>query len=148
MDTQSEMLLKDCVRRILKHADLNIINKQKVLLLALENSGLDSNLPGYENVVKNGIDDFFSKNEQVPPRNMPTCVKMKDTGTSQEAETLTCSICMDVVLVQDGNRSITKLVCGHWFHFDCIASAFMAKGAMQCPNCRHVETGHWFTASE
>ncbi|BBN20536.1 hypothetical protein Mp_Vg00500 [Marchantia polymorpha subsp. ruderalis] len=132
MDTRSEMLLKDCIRRVLEHADLNIMNKQKVLLLASEDRSLDSNLLGYENV-----------NGQVPPwSNMPTCVKRKDAGTSQEAKTLTCSICLDVVLIHDGDSSITKLVCGHWFHFDCIALAFMAKGAMQCPNCRHVEKVH------
>lgn len=79
MDTRSEKLLKDCVQRILEHADLNTMNGRKVLLLASEYSGLDSNLPGYENVVKNVIDNFFCKNEQVTPwSNMPTCVTRKD----------------------------------------------------------------------
>ncbi|BBN18108.1 hypothetical protein MPTK1_7g19580 [Marchantia polymorpha subsp. ruderalis] len=114
------------IRRILNHADLNM-NKRKVLLLAAEDSGLDSNLPGYENVVKNVIHDFFHMNAQ------------ENVGTSQEAKTSICSMCLDVVLVHEGHRSITKLVCGHWFHFHCIASAFMAKGAIECPNCRHVK---------
>jgi hypothetical protein len=26
---------------------------------------------------------------------------------------------------------------------DCIGSAFNAKGIMQCPNCRRIETGYW-----
>jgi hypothetical protein len=26
---------------------------------------------------------------------------------------------------------------------DCIGSAFNAKGAMECPNCRRVEDGNW-----
>lgn len=30
---------------------------------------------------------------------------------------------------------------------DCIGSAFNAKGAMQCPNCRHVEHGQWLYAN-
>nr|GMD40544.1 E3 ubiquitin-protein ligase RFI2-like isoform X4 [Ipomoea batatas] len=30
---------------------------------------------------------------------------------------------------------------------DCIGSAFNAKGAMQCPNCRKVEKGQWLYAS-
>eukprot|EP01018_Ginkgo_biloba_P017562 Gb_32414 [translate_table: standard] len=30
---------------------------------------------------------------------------------------------------------------------DCIGSAFNAKGAMQCPNCRHVENGQWLYAN-
>ncbi|BBN20558.1 hypothetical protein Mp_Vg00630 [Marchantia polymorpha subsp. ruderalis] len=125
------------------------MNRRKVLLLALEDSDLDSNLPGYENVVNDVIDDFFHNNGQVPPwLDMFTCVTKKDVGTSQEAETSTCSICLDVVLVHNGDRSITKLICGHWFHFDCIASAFMAKGAMKCPNYRHVEKRHWFGANE
>nr|AGB51289.1 hypothetical protein [Marchantia polymorpha] len=142
MDIRSEKLLKDTVRRILEHADLNIMNRRKVLLLAAEDSGLHSNLPGYENVVMTVIDDFFRKNGQVPPwSDMPTCVTKEDAGTSQEAETLTCSICLDVVLVQGGDRSITKLVCEHWFHFDCIVSAFIAKGTKQCPNCLACREG-------
>ncbi|BBN05786.1 hypothetical protein Mp_3g15920 [Marchantia polymorpha subsp. ruderalis] len=116
---------------IYKHADLNIINRQKVLLLAANDSGLDLNIPGYENVVKNVIQDFFHKNAQVPPwLDMLTTLKQKDARTSQEVETLTCSICMDVVFVHGGDRSITKLVYGHWFYFDCIASTFMAKETM------------------
>ena len=31
------------------------------------------------------------------------------------------------------------MICGT----DCIGSAFNAKGAMQCPNCRSVEKGQW-----
>ncbi|GJN15592.1 hypothetical protein PR202_gb02516 [Eleusine coracana subsp. coracana] len=30
---------------------------------------------------------------------------------------------------------------------DCIGSAFNAKGAMQCPNCRMIEKGRWLYAS-
>ncbi|EHA8586239.1 hypothetical protein COCNU_scaffold000125G000020 [Cocos nucifera] len=30
---------------------------------------------------------------------------------------------------------------------DCIGSAFNAKGAMQCPNCRKVEKGRWLYAN-
>lgn len=30
---------------------------------------------------------------------------------------------------------------------DCIGSAFNAKGEMQCPNCRKVETGLWLYAN-
>lgn len=33
------------------------------------------------------------------------------------------------------------------FSPDCIGSAFNAKGAMQCPNCRKVEKGQWLYAS-
>ncbi|XP_071700856.1 E3 ubiquitin-protein ligase RFI2-like isoform X2 [Rutidosis leptorrhynchoides] len=56
-----------------------------------------------------------------------------------------CSICFDLV-GDDGDRSIAKLNCGHKFHLDCIGSAFNAKGAMQCPNCRKVENGRWLFA--
>ncbi|KAJ1269404.1 hypothetical protein BS78_07G208900 [Paspalum vaginatum] len=55
-----------------------------------------------------------------------------------------CSICLDPVL---GARSVAKLQCGHEFHLDCIGSAFNAKGAMQCPNCRKIEKGRWLYAS-
>ncbi|XP_077250121.1 E3 ubiquitin-protein ligase IPI1-like [Tasmannia lanceolata] len=58
-----------------------------------------------------------------------------------------CSICLDCV-VDRGERSIAKLQCGHEFHLDCIGSAFNAKGAMQCPNCRKVEKGQWLFANE
>ncbi|WOK95575.1 hypothetical protein Cni_G04282 [Canna indica] len=57
-----------------------------------------------------------------------------------------CSICLELVLDQ-GRRSTAKLHCGHEFHLDCIGSAFNAKGAMQCPNCRKVEKGRWLYAN-
>ncbi|RRT79606.1 hypothetical protein GW17_00034446 [Ensete ventricosum] len=57
-----------------------------------------------------------------------------------------CSICLELVLDQ-GRRSTAKLQCGHEFHLDCIGSAFNAKGAMQCPNCRKVEKGRWLYAN-
>ncbi|XXG78813.1 hypothetical protein AAC387_Pa08g2671 [Persea americana] len=57
-----------------------------------------------------------------------------------------CSICLECV-VDRGERSIAKLQCGHEFHLDCIGSAFNAKGAMQCPNCRKVEKGQWLYAN-
>ncbi|KAI3800941.1 hypothetical protein L1987_29041 [Smallanthus sonchifolius] len=56
-----------------------------------------------------------------------------------------CSICLDLV-IDDGERSIAKLHCGRKFHLACIGSAFNAKGAMQCPNCRKVESGRWLFA--
>uniref|UniRef100_A0A0D9XA98 RING-type domain-containing protein n=1 Tax=Leersia perrieri TaxID=77586 RepID=A0A0D9XA98_9ORYZ len=58
-----------------------------------------------------------------------------------------CSICLDPVVVGAGGRSVAKLQCGHEFHLDCIGSAFNAKGAMQCPNCRKIEKGRWLYAS-
>ncbi|OAY80448.1 hypothetical protein ACMD2_05773 [Ananas comosus] len=57
-----------------------------------------------------------------------------------------CSICLELVLDR-GDRSVAKLHCGHEFHLDCIGSAFNAKGAMQCPNCRKVEKGRWLYAN-
>ncbi|TKW11479.1 hypothetical protein SEVIR_6G235800v4 [Setaria viridis] len=57
-----------------------------------------------------------------------------------------CSICLDPVLARGGGRSVAKLQCGHEFHLDCIGSAFNAKGAMQCPNCRKIEKGRWLYA--
>ena len=33
--------------------------------------------------------------------------------------------------------------CSYFLFSDCIGSAFNAKGAMQCPNCRQVEGGQW-----
>lgn len=59
---------------------------------------------------------------------------------------ISCSVCLEVVSDR-GERSIAKLKCGHHFHLDCIGSAFNAKGAMQCPNCRHVEHGQWLYAN-
>lgn len=58
----------------------------------------------------------------------------------------TCSVCLEAVVV-DGDRATAKLRCAHQFHLDCIGSAFNVKGAMQCPNCRHVEDGQWLYAS-
>ncbi|KAJ6844773.1 uncharacterized protein M6B38_293815 [Iris pallida] len=57
-----------------------------------------------------------------------------------------CSICLELVLDR-GERAIARLHCGHDFHLDCIGSAFNAKGAMQCPNCRKVEKGRWLYAN-
>ncbi|XP_062194331.1 E3 ubiquitin-protein ligase RFI2-like isoform X1 [Phragmites australis] len=58
-----------------------------------------------------------------------------------------CSICLDPVVTRAGARSVVTLQCGHEFHLDCIGSAFNAKGAMQCPNCRKIEKGHWLYAN-
>eukprot|EP00250_Pteridium_aquilinum_P000741 c10898_g1_i1 orf=447-1811(-) len=60
---------------------------------------------------------------------------------------VSCSVCLEVVTEDGGERSIAKLKCGHHFHLDCIGSAFNAKGRMQCPNCRQVEPGQWLYAS-
>ncbi|BBN09314.1 hypothetical protein Mp_zg01190 [Marchantia polymorpha subsp. ruderalis] len=69
MDIRSEKLLKDTVRRILEHADLNIMNRRKVCSWCLKSL----------NVVMTVIDDFFRKNGQVPPwSHMPTCVTKED----------------------------------------------------------------------
>lgn len=67
-------------------------------------------------------------------------------GSGGGASSVSCSICLECV-VERGDRSIAKLQCGHEFHLDCIGSAFNAKGAMQCPNCRKVEKGQWLYAN-
>ncbi|XXG54097.1 hypothetical protein AAC387_Pa03g2063 [Persea americana] len=70
----------------------------------------------------------------------------KDLGGDVIPFMVSCSICLEVVR-DKGDRSTAKLQCGHEFHLDCIGSAFNAKGAMQCPNCRKVEKGQWLYAS-
>ncbi|KAI4295179.1 hypothetical protein MLD38_040559 [Melastoma candidum] len=67
---------------------------------------------------------------------------MNSGRRTSEVNCVHCSICLDAV-ADDGNRSWAKLQCGHKFHLDCIGSAFNAKGAMQCPNCRKIEKGQW-----
>ncbi|XVF57524.1 hypothetical protein PTKIN_Ptkin06aG0212400 [Pterospermum kingtungense] len=59
---------------------------------------------------------------------------------------VSCSICLETV-IDNGDRSWSKLQCGHQFHLDCIGSAFNIKGAMQCPNCRKIEKGQWLYAN-
>ncbi|TMW89636.1 hypothetical protein EJD97_016863 [Solanum chilense] len=54
-----------------------------------------------------------------------------------------CTVCEHKV-VDDGTRSITKLICGHYFHADCIAVEFNFMGQMKCPICEVVEEdGLW-----
>ncbi|XP_030923680.1 uncharacterized protein LOC115950612 isoform X1 [Quercus lobata] len=53
-----------------------------------------------------------------------------------------CTVCLDEVS-DFSERTAVKLRCSHVFHLDCIGSAFNVKGAMQCPNCREVESGVW-----
>ncbi|XP_031102778.1 E3 ubiquitin-protein ligase RFI2-like [Ipomoea triloba] len=67
-------------------------------------------------------------------------------GGGKASAAVSCSICLEAV-TDNGDRSWAKLQCGHQFHLDCIGSAFNAKGAMQCPNCRKVEKGQWLYAS-
>lgn len=69
-----------------------------------------------------------------------------DLEKEEILEDNSCSICLEIVVVH-GDRSIAKLHCGHYFHLDCIGSAFNAKGSMQCPNCRKVEKGRWLFAN-
>lgn len=68
-------------------------------------------------------------------------------SAAEAAGAAACSICLDPVLACVAGRSVAKLQCGHEFHLDCIGSAFNAKGAMQCPNCRKIEKGRWLYAS-
>ncbi|KAL1811862.1 hypothetical protein ACET3Z_021927 [Daucus carota] len=63
-------------------------------------------------------------------------------GCGNTFPVVSCTICLDNITV-NGDRSSVKLQCGHQFHLDCIGSAFNAKGAMQCPNCRETERGQW-----
>lgn len=60
-------------------------------------------------MIKNVIDEFFCENAQ----DMITNAKKEDARLSLEVETPAYSICLDVVLVHGGIRSVTKLVCGH-----------------------------------
>lgn len=46
-----------------------------------------------------------------------------------------------------GFVSVYSFTSFFWFLADCIGSAFNMKGAMQCPNCRNVEKGHWLFAN-
>ncbi|KAF6163773.1 hypothetical protein GIB67_012132 [Kingdonia uniflora] len=71
----------------------------------------------------------------------------EDASLNNNNNSVSCSICLDLVIDKGGDRSIAKLQCGHQFHLDCIGSEFNAKGAMQCPNCRKVEEGQWFYAN-
>ncbi|KAF5781949.1 putative chromatin regulator PHD family [Helianthus annuus] len=78
----------------------------------------------------------------------PDLVDDGDGGSkaAAAAASVSCSICLEVV-ADSGDRSMAKLQCGHQFHLDCIGSAFNAKGAMQCPNCRKIEKGQWLYAN-
>nr|XP_027118144.1 uncharacterized protein LOC113735326 [Coffea arabica] len=58
-----------------------------------------------------------------------------------------CSICLGDV-VDNNSRAIAKLKCGHSFHLSCIGCEFNARGAMQCPNCRSMETSDWLYCME
>ncbi|XP_010909243.1 E3 ubiquitin-protein ligase IPI1 [Elaeis guineensis] len=73
-------------------------------------------------------------------------VEFSNEGKGAMSAASSCSICLELVLNQ-GDRSTARLQCGHEFHLDCIGSAFNAKGAMQCPNCRKVEKGRWLYAN-
>ncbi|KAK4717160.1 hypothetical protein R3W88_015498 [Solanum pinnatisectum] len=54
-----------------------------------------------------------------------------------------CTVCLHKV-VDDASRSITKLICGHHFHADCIAVEFHFLGLMKCPNYEVIEEdGLW-----
>lgn len=74
-------------------------------------------------------------------------VEVEAASVKEEKTPVSCSICLDAVVVVGGERSTARLQCGHEFHLDCIGSAFNSKGVMQCPNCRKVEKGNWLYAS-
>ncbi|GJN05291.1 hypothetical protein PR202_ga22909 [Eleusine coracana subsp. coracana] len=75
-----------------------------------------------------------------------TKVKEGVEGEEEVELLLQCSICLDAVVAKSRERSTATLQCGHEFHLDCIGSAFNSTGTMQCPNCRHIENGHWLYA--
>ncbi|CAA6668130.1 unnamed protein product [Spirodela intermedia] len=72
---------------------------------------------------------------------------VREEGQGPGPSSVFCSICLEPVSADLGDRSVAKLQCGHEFHLDCIGSAFNAKGIMQCPNCRKVEKGQWLYAN-
>lgn len=81
---------------------------------------------------------------------MESCSRGPKRGPGSALEcsggSVSCSVCLEAV-TDKGDRSIAKLKCSHQFHLDCIGSAFNAKGAMQCPNCRNIENGQWLYAN-
>ncbi|BBN05807.1 activated RNA polymerase II transcriptional coactivator p15 [Marchantia polymorpha subsp. ruderalis] len=64
MDNPSEKLLEESVKRILEHADMNLLTESKVRKLAAEDTGLDLNIPANRKVVKRVIEDFFRQNAE------------------------------------------------------------------------------------
>ncbi|XP_006661422.3 E3 ubiquitin-protein ligase RFI2-like [Oryza brachyantha] len=78
----------------------------------------------------------------------PEAMDLEASPPPPPPPTVLCSICLDPVACGEGARSTARLQCGHEFHLDCIGSAFNAKGAMQCPNCRKIEKGNWLYGNE
>ncbi|XP_057819426.2 E3 ubiquitin-protein ligase RFI2 [Cryptomeria japonica] len=79
--------------------------------------------------------------------NVEGSVKVDEKPRVQGAAANQCSVCLEAVVVDAAKRSVAKLKCGHYFHLDCIGSAYNAKGIMQCPNCRDIEDGQWLYAN-
>ncbi|KAL2635166.1 hypothetical protein R1flu_006645 [Riccia fluitans] len=59
MDKESEERLETSVRRILEHADLNLMTESKVRKLAAEDTGLDLKVHANRKVVTRIIEEFF-----------------------------------------------------------------------------------------
>ncbi|KAL1226279.1 E3 ubiquitin-protein ligase RFI2 [Cardamine amara subsp. amara] len=92
-----------------------------------------------------GAEDDDRQHRRIASQSVDSVGKRGNEDSPSPVE-VPCSICLELV-VDDGTRSKAKLQCGHQFHLDCIGSAFNMKGAMQCPNCRNVEKGHWLYAN-
>ncbi|KAL2993987.1 hypothetical protein AAZX31_10G142400 [Glycine max] len=88
----------------------------------------------------------LGNDEEEDNNNNDKVVDDGDVGGGKSFGSVSCSICLEVV-ADNGDRSWSKLQCGHQFHLDCIGSAFNIKGAMQCPNCRKIEKGQWLYAN-
>ncbi|GMY27744.1 E3 ubiquitin-ligase [Fagus crenata] len=67
---------------------------------------------------------------------------MAANGNGLGSSIVKCTVCLDEVS-DLSDRTFVKLRCSHVFHLDCIGSAFNVKGAMECPNCREIESGVW-----
>ena len=46
-------------------------------------------------------------------------------------ENETCNICGDIL-----DTNLTKLKCGHIYHYECIKMSYKYAGKMECPYCR------------
>ncbi|KZV33159.1 hypothetical protein F511_18175 [Dorcoceras hygrometricum] len=86
---------------------------------------------GYEALLQNLADSDTGGRRGAPPAAKWAVEKLESLSIEKEEETMTCSICKDLV---NAGESAKKLPCGHLYHGDCIIRWLGSRNS--CPVCR------------
>ncbi|EPS63574.1 hypothetical protein M569_11208, partial [Genlisea aurea] len=87
---------------------------------------------GYEALLQNFAESDNGARRGAPPAAKSAVETLEDVTTTQQDDTILCSICKDSVNVGEAAK---KLPCGHGYHGECITLWLGSRNS--CPVCRY-----------